>query len=130
MTNSALLKVFPTWKIIKLCAGSKEEVEIELVVVSLTELGFKDRTTRKDIYIRAAELGLDLCPDGVISELRYLKNIGYPEGEWLVIAVEPINYSNLLNLKYGCGSHWLGARFEDFDYSWNCHDLFIFRRCK
>jgi len=42
-----------------------EETEIDLVVVSVAELGFKKGATREDIYKRAQELGLEVCPSEV-----------------------------------------------------------------
>lgn len=72
---------------------SETETEVELVVASVAELGFKDGATRKDIYVRAQELGLDLCPPEVGPQLR-LQYTDQPKGEWLVIAMEPITDSD------------------------------------
>ena len=130
--------IFSTWKTIKIettenlqeVVKKKDlETEVELVVVSVSQLGFKDRSVRNDIYTRARELGLDLCSAEVRLKLHDIEDIGYPKGEWLVIATEPLDFSSLLNLEYGRGEHWIGARFEYPDYTWNCHDLFIFCRC-
>ena len=49
---------------------SPEEVDAELVVVSVAELGFKNGATCADIYKRAEELGLALCPNEVGPQLR------------------------------------------------------------
>lgn len=68
-----------------------KEMDVDLVVVTTVELGFKNGATRKDIYDRANELGLDLCPAEVGPALRkaYLDQ---PSGddEWILIAMEPI----------------------------------------
>jgi hypothetical protein len=66
-----------------------EEMEVELVNVSGAELGFTSNVTRADIYKRAVELGLDLCPNEVGPQLR-LQYKDQPEGEWLLVAMEPI----------------------------------------
>ncbi|MBI4692031.1 MAG: hypothetical protein HY773_01110 [Candidatus Terrybacteria bacterium] len=49
---------------------SSEETEVELVKMTVAELGFKDSATRKDIYERAIEFGLKLCPNEVGPALR------------------------------------------------------------
>ncbi|NQU84038.1 MAG: hypothetical protein HQ536_05000, partial [Parcubacteria group bacterium] len=43
---------------------------IDLVVRSVAELGFPDGATRKEIYERAAKLGLELCPAEVGPQFR------------------------------------------------------------
>lgn len=89
---------------------STEEMEIELVLTSVAELGFKDGATRKDIYVRAQELGLDLCPTEVGPQLR-LQYKDQPKGEWLVIAMEPVTDSDsglrLFYVAHGDGELWL-----------------------
>ena len=66
-----------------------EETEVDLVVISVAELGFKKGAKLKDIYARAKELGLELCPNEVGPQLR-LQYADQPKGEWLVIGMEPI----------------------------------------
>lgn len=68
---------------------ASEETEVDLVVVSVGELGFKEGATRKDIYERAQELGLALCPSEVGPQLR-LQYKDQPQGEWLLVAIDPI----------------------------------------
>ncbi len=46
-----------------------EETEINIIVVSVAELGLKDQTRTKDVYARAQELGLKLCPSEVGPQL-------------------------------------------------------------
>jgi hypothetical protein len=71
---------------------SETEMEIDLVNVSVAELGFKGGTTFKKICDRAAELGLKLCPAEVGPQLR-LQYVDKPKGEWFLIAMEPITDS-------------------------------------
>jgi hypothetical protein len=68
---------------------SETEAEVELVIVSVADLGFKERATCKDIYNRAKELGLDLCPAEVGPQLR-LQYKDQPKGEMILIGMEPI----------------------------------------
>src|SRR3989344_4293612 len=45
--------------------ASETETEVDLVNVSVAELGFEQGATRKNIYDEAIELGLELCPNEV-----------------------------------------------------------------
>ena len=69
---------------------SKTRTEVTLVVLSVSELGFKDEgATMKEIYARAQQLGLELCPAEVGPQLR-LQYLDQPLGEFLHIAMKPI----------------------------------------
>src|SRR5690348_6126097 len=47
---------------------SETEEEVNLVVASAKELGFKSGAVYADICERALELGLDLCPDEILPQ--------------------------------------------------------------
>lgn len=66
-----------------------EKTEVNLVVVSVAELGFKQAARRDQIYDRAKEFGLQLCPPEVGPQLR-LQYRDQPLNEWLFIGMEPI----------------------------------------
>lgn len=68
---------------------SPEEVEVDLIKVSVAELGFKDGTMYKNICVRARELGLEHCPNEVGPQLR-LQYKDQPKNERLRIAMEAI----------------------------------------
>ncbi len=74
---------------------SSEEREIELVVVSTFQLGFKNGAVRKHVYERAEELGLKPCPPEVGPQLR-LQCSDQSAGIWsLIVATLPLpNRSN------------------------------------
>lgn len=63
--------------------------EMELVLATPAQLGFNRRAGRAEIYERASELGLDLCPGDVAFYLRLHYN-DQPDGDWILIAMEPI----------------------------------------
>ena len=112
-------------------AGSVTEVE--LIACSVAELGFKDGAICKDIYVRAQELGLDLCPPEVGPQLR-LRYTDQPKGEWLVIAMEPItgsggNLSLFVVGRDGVG-RWLKACDGSPDGFWDGYYRFVFLRRK
>jgi hypothetical protein len=65
---------------------------ISLASVNLEQLNFltTDRPTTDEVYARANELGLDLCPAEVGPHLR----LAYTRSEWLRIGMKPIKKSN------------------------------------
>ena len=73
--------------------AATEETEVDLVLVTVTDLGFKEGAKRSDIYNRAIELGLQLCPNEVGPQLR-LQYKDQPKGEWLLVGMEPITDSD------------------------------------
>lgn len=114
---------------------SKEaKSELELVKLSVAELGFKNGATRKDIYARAIELGLALCPNEVGPQLR-LKYDGQPKGEWILVAMEPISDSdgdpNVFHVKRDDdGKSWLYASYDYPDHVWDGSYVWVFARRK
>ena len=69
---------------------SRAKVDVDLVVVSVAELGFgPDGASLRDIYARAGTFGLELCPPevGPILRLNYLDQ---PLGDFLHIAMRPV----------------------------------------
>jgi len=88
---------------------AKTETEINLVKVTVAELGFKDGAHYRDIIVRAKELGLDYCPAEVGPQLR-LQYQDQPSGEWPRIAMEPITGL--------CGSLGIFRVGQDDDGSW------------
>ena len=69
------------------------ETEVDLVKVTVAELGFKNGAQRNQIYDRAKELDLELCPPEVGPQLR-LQYKDQPLNEWILIGMEPIRYSD------------------------------------
>ena len=69
--------------------AADEETEVDLVKVTVAELGFKKGARRNQIYERARDLGLELCPPEVGPQLR-LQYQDQPNGEWILVAMEPI----------------------------------------
>ena len=111
--------------------ASETEIEVDLVNVSVAELGFKDGATRRDIYERALELGLGLCHAEVSPQLR-LQYKDQPMGEWLLIGMELISNSrgglSVFNVGHDGDGFWLdgyGGYPDDF---WDDHRWVFVRR--
>ena len=68
------------------------EMEVDLVKVTVGELGFKDGARRDQIYDRVKELGLEICPPEVGPQLR-LQYKDQPLDEWILIGMELIRFS-------------------------------------
>jgi hypothetical protein len=67
----------------------REKTEVELTLVSAAELGVETESSLSDLYQRATQLGLALCPPEVGPQLR-LDYRDQPVGESLLIAMEPV----------------------------------------
>jgi hypothetical protein len=66
------------------------KTDVELVLFSTAELGVEsDETSLSDVYKRARQAGLELCPAEVGPQLR-LHYRNQPLGETLDIAMEPV----------------------------------------
>jgi hypothetical protein len=112
---------------------SNEEIEVELVVASVAELGFKDGAIRMDLYIRAKELGLDLCQPEVGPQL-FLQYKDQPKGEWLTVAMEPIADSarrlRVFRIGHGDGGRRLRVDYGRPDRFYGADRRFVFLRRK
>jgi hypothetical protein len=95
----------------------KAPVDLDLVVLSVSELGFGNpassddaelrasvQVSLRDIYVRAVSLGFELCPAEVGPALR-LDYLDQPLGEFLHIAMKPVaRYTGeLVNFVVGGG---------------------------
>lgn len=70
---------------------SRKKTEVELVAVSVAELGFQGETSSlREIYVRAQELGFALAPPEIAPQLR-IQYLDQPIGEFLTIGMEPIS---------------------------------------
>ncbi len=119
--------------ILKKITLAAAETEIELVLVSVADLGFTKATRRDVIYDRAKELGLDLVPAEVGPQLR-LAYTDQPLNEWMVMAMEPITGSDgglgVFNVEHYDVGRWLRSYSGDPDIMWNPDDRWVFARRK
>lgn len=91
---------------------SQKETKEILIILSVADLGFKDGAKIKDIFAKAKELGLELCPPETGPQLR-LQYFDQPNGEYCLIGMEPIADSDgdpgLFSVYRGDGEPWLSA---------------------
>ncbi len=111
--------------------ASDIEMEVDLVNVSVAELGFKEGATRKDIYNKAKKLGLELCLNEVGPQLC-LQYKDQPSGEWIRIAMEPISDSDgdlsIFRVEHDDRGLWLRGLYGFPDRFWLGYDRFVFVR--
>jgi hypothetical protein len=79
--------------ILKKVQVASKPTEVDIVVVSVAELGFPNGATRAQIYEKALSLGLGLLPAEVGPQMR-LQYTDQPNGEWILVAMEPITDSD------------------------------------
>ena len=111
--------------------AATEETEKDLVNVSIAELGFTDGVHCRDIYSRAQELGLNLCPAEVGPQLR-LQHNDQPKGEWLIVAMEPIADSDcflhVFSVEHDTYGFWLNNRPGNPISLWDSNFRWVFVR--
>ncbi len=114
---------------IDLSLAAAKEIEIDLVVATVAELGFENGAKRSEIYTRAKELGLELCPPEVGPQLR-LQYRDQPMNERLLIGMELIADSDgnfrMFNVEHDDGGRWLDGRHGHPDHFWRGDDRWVF----
>lgn len=99
-----------------------QPAELDLVLVSVAELGFPNGANLKDIYDRAQKLGLSLCPAEVGPQLR-LQYMDQPKDEWLLVAMESIADSDgdlfVFYIIHAGGVQWLRTRYNGPGSTWH-----------
>jgi len=119
--------------ILKKTTFAPAETEIELVLVTVADLGFTKATRRDAIYDRAKELGLDLVPAEVGPQLR-LQYADQPMNEWMVMGMEPIAGSggslHVFGVTRSVGGLWLDTDYARPGIAWDPVDRGVFARRK
>ena len=108
-----------------------EETEVDLVMVTVGELGFKKGARRDQIYDRAKQLALELCPAEVGPQLR-LQYQDQPNGEWILVAMEPILDSDgdpdVFRVGRRDSGLWLNSCWGSPDNFWDAVRRWVFCR--
>ena len=104
--------------------------QIDLVRLQVRDLGIKKNLpTTDDIYKRAQELGLNLCPAEVGPQYRLQYN-NQPNGEWFVIGMKPITdsggYPRVFALGRRADGLWLLGTWATPGRMWGPGREFVF----
>lgn len=106
---------------------SKESKIYELVRFTVAQLGFPNGATTDEIYKRAQDLGLELCPAEVGPHLR-LQN---QTNDWMLIAMKQIidrrDYPSVFYLRRYGTELLLSASYAKSAYRWLEDFKFVFR---
>lgn len=98
----------------------------ELVRFTVEQLGLKQNATTDEIYDKAQELGLELCPAEVGPHLR----LQYPGKEYFNIAMKQIAYSDGALGVFGLSSDDARLPLNSYhakpDRRWNASSRFVF----
>ena len=107
------------------------ETEINLVKVTVAELGFPNSATRAQIYEAALKQGLFLCPAEVGPQVR-LQYLDQPRGDWFRIGMEPIPDSggdpNVFDVGHDDAGRWLNSNWYRPDNVWDASCAWVFCR--
>lgn len=104
--------------------------DLKLTRLKVQDLGFGDKyPTTDEVYKRARELGLELCPPEVGPHYR-LQYKDQPMDEWLLIGMKPIAGSDggldVFTLGRRVGGLWLRSRWATLDDRWGPKSEFVF----
>ncbi len=104
--------------------------EISLVRLKVGDLGFTKNPTTDEIYARAAELGLELCPAETGPHQR-LKDSEQPLGDYYRIAMKQLTVRhgrpNVFYVYSNDDGLWLNYRWAKPDSKWFLGGQFVFR---
>lgn len=109
----------------------KEKEVFTLVRLQVRAL-FGDEQTHsiQEIYKKADELGLELCPPEV-GLIKRLKDTKQQMGNWHYIAMKQIadrdGHPSVFRLERSAGGAWLGGHWATPDFRWDPGREFVFR---
>jgi len=109
---------------------SKTKEVATLIRLTVADLGFKTNATTNQIYKRAEDLGLELCPPDTGPNYR-LKYKDQPLNEWFYIGMKQISGRDGDPRVFGLGRSgdglWLGNYWAKPDAEWRPRYKFVFR---
>lgn len=105
---------------------SQEAKQYDLVRLSVAQLGFTITATIQEIYNKAQQLGLELCPAEVGPQLR----LQYNSKDLMFIAMNQIldryGYQLVFDLDFRAGRLELGGYGASPGSRWGSHSVFVF----
>ncbi len=112
--------------------AQKTKEKINLVRLSVADLGFPSGASTEQIYQAAEKLSLELCPPEVGPHLR-LQYEDQPKGEYIAIAMKPIMTDGSLcvfAVRRHDGGLWLHSNGAGPADQWDGSSQFVFRARK
>lgn len=107
--------------------------DINLVRLTVNDLGFPNGATTKEIFDKAKELGLELCPPEVGPQKR-LNDVDQPLYDWYRIAMKPITDRDgdprVVDVGRSVDGLWLDDGWAGPGGRWNPDVKFVFRLSK
>lgn len=95
---------------------------LSLVKLKVSDLGFNNYATTDQLFAKARELGLDLCPAEVGPNLR-LKDKDQPMDDWYYVGMKPIADSDgnphVFELGRDTSGLWLRERWAEPGDTWD-----------
>jgi hypothetical protein len=108
---------------------SKKQEHLNLIRLTVKDLGFSNSATTQEIYHRAEELDLELCPAETGPNLR-LNYLDQPSGEYFRIAMKQIDalgFSCVFSLFRIADGLWLYDDWAPPSNRWGADVEFVFR---
>ncbi len=113
----------------------KKPEQLSLVKLKVGDLGFTKNPTTDELYAKAEEFGLELCPAEVGPQLRLkypeVFNREQPMNEYLRVAMKQITDSDvdpsIFNVCRSDGGLWLGSNWTNPSREWDLGSEFVFR---
>ena len=111
-------------------ANLKKAEQAKLIRLTVKDLGFSNYATTDDLYKRAEDLGLELCPAEVGPHYR-LQYKDQPMHEWLYIGMKQIagsgGYPGVFGVGRDDGGLWLGYGIARPAHEWDPGVELVFR---
>ncbi len=112
----------------------EEKEDAVLIRIKVKDLGFPNGATTDEIYQKAEELGLELCPAEAGPHYR-LKYTDQPMGEWIRMGMKQITGRGGRPdvFRLGCAEDdgmWLNDNWAEPDDGWFPGNAFVFRLSK
>jgi hypothetical protein len=109
----------------------KDPQNIDTIRLKVQDLGLPVNPTTEQIYARAKELGLELCP-AELGPYKRLKDTNQPMGEWYYIAMKQIagrgrvGVPSVFLLEHSGGGLWLDGSWAGPGRRWDPEYRFVF----
>lgn len=102
---------------------------VDIVRLKVRDFGFTNYPTTTELFAKAEEFGLELCPAEVGPQYR-LQQTDQPMDNWFYIGMKPLVASgdpDVFRLAHGSRGLWLSHYWAVPGSSWGLADEFVFR---